>query len=92
MAKARTIHLLPPEPPPEPGIQLELSRDEAEALLTVLSHVGGPEYEGQPRFHVTAIYEALTGLGMKLNIYKYSASGSVYFPARKEINGIQDRP
>jgi hypothetical protein len=80
MVKARTI-LYAPILVSEELIQLELSKDEAEALLTVFGHVGGRGYEGQPRFHITAIYKALTELGV---VPKYAASGSVYFEETSE--------
>ena len=89
MATAKKVPL--PLPPVQPlfRITLELSKDEAEALLSVLGKVGGPTLSSRRKF-IAPIYTALFDL--KLDYVEAGApdlsvrSGVLWFEERSDIH------
>lgn len=63
----------------EGTVYLDLTHDEADALVVVLGRVGG--YPDGRRKHTSDIYYALAGAGVPLSIDQERAdlSGSMYF-------------
>ena len=90
MATAKKVPL--PLPPVQPlfRITLELSKDEAEALLSVLGKVGGSPSTSRRKF-IAPIYDALFGLKLDYSDtgssdLRVQNNGGLWFEERSDIH------